>query len=171
MARRISILRRSNVKHWLLLGVFLSAVWLAWSGYFDQPFLLLLGLASVVSTVILAIRMQIVDDEGTPVEFGLRPLAYALWLCKEIVKANIEVARIILDPDLPIRPQIFRVKTTQRTELGRVILANSITLTPGTVSIDMQENQIWIHALSLENAEEDSSGDMDRRVLALEATP
>lgn len=157
------------MKHWLLLGVILSAVWFGWSGYFDQPFLLLLGLLSVITTVMLALRMGIVDDEGTPIGFGLRPLSFAVWLLKEIVKANLEVTRVILDRDLPIRPHMVRVKSTQRTELGRVILANSITLTPGTVSVDMQNDQIWVHSLSSEGAEDDASGDMDRRVSALEA--
>ena len=169
-ARRFLHQRRTNVKHWLPLGIFLSAAWLAWSGYFDQPFLLLLGLMSVALTVSLASRMSIVDDEGTPLDFGLRPLAYALWLVKEIVMANIDVARRILDPELPICPKMVCVKANQKTELARVILANSITLTPGTVSVDMQREQIWVHALSLEGAEDDAAGNMDRRVCALEAT-
>ena len=157
------------MKHWLTLGVFLSAVWLAWSGYFDQPFLLGLGLLSVMGTVSLASRMRIVDDEGTPLDFGLRPVPYAFWLIREVVKANIDVAARILDPELPIHPRLVCVKARQKTELGRVILANSITLTPGTVSIDMQGHQIWVHSLTLEAAEEDVSGEMDRRVCALEA--
>ena len=147
----------------------LAAIWLAWSGYFDQPFLLLLGLLSVASAVALAMRMRIVDEEGTPIGFRLRPLFYALWLVKEIVKANLEVTRTILDPSLPIHPQLVCVKANQKTELGRVILANSITLTPGTVSVSLQHDQIWVHALSPEGAEEDSSGDIDRRVCELEA--
>jgi len=157
------------VKHWLLLGVILSAVWLAWSGHYDQPFLLLLGVLSVVATVRLAVRMRIVDDEGTPLDFGFRPIPFGIWLCKEIVKSNIEVTRLILDPALPIHPQLFRVTSSQKTELGRVIYANSITLTPGTVSIDLQGSQLWVHALSFKGVAEDLSGDMDDRVCALEA--
>ena len=158
------------MKHWLLLGVILSAVWLAWSGYFDQPFLLLLGFGSVAATVQLAVRMGIVDDEGTPLDYRFRPLSFGIWLGKEIVKSNIEVTRLILDPAMPIRPQMFKVKASQRTELGRVIFANSITLTPGTVSVGLDNNQIWVHALSFEGAAEDLSGEMARRVCALEAT-
>lgn len=160
--------RRSNVKNWLTLSAFLSAAWLAWSGYFDQPFLLLLGLMSVVATVSLASRMRIIDDEGTPLKFGLRPIPYAFWLVKEIVLANIDVARRILDPELPIRPKMVCVKANQKTELGRVIHANSITLTPGTVSVDIQNDQIWVHSLTLEGADADSTGDMDRRICVLE---
>lgn len=110
--------------------------------------------------------MEILDDEGAPL-LGLRSIAYMIWLCKEIIEANIEVTRLVLDPKLPIRPRMIRIEANQETELGRVILANSITLTPGTVSVDMQGNHIWVHALSFEGAEEDLSGDMDRRICEL----
>lgn len=112
--------------------------------------------------------MEILDDEGAPIGLGLRPISYSLWLAKEIIEANIEVTRLILDSKLPIHPRMIRVKANQKTELGRVILANSITLTPGTVSVDMHGNRIWVHALSYEDAEEDLSGDMGRRVCELE---
>lgn len=157
------------MKHWLILGIFLAAIWLTWSGYFDQPFLLFLGLLSVVATVTLASRMGIVDDEGTPTDFGLRPIPYACWLISEIVKANLEVTRRILDPDLPIRPRMICIKANQKTDLGKVIFANSITLTPGTVSVDMEHDRIWVHALSHAEADDDASGDMDRRVCDLES--
>ena len=110
--------------------------------------------------------MEILDDEGAPL-LGFRTFAYGLWLMKEIVEANIEVARLVLDPKMPIRPRMIRIKSNQKTELGRVILANSITLTPGTVSVDMQGDHIWVHALSFEGAEDDLSGDMDRRICDL----
>lgn len=156
-----------NVKRSIFLATVLSATWLLWSGHFqNEPFVLFLGLVSVLSVVLLAQRMEIADDEGTPL-FGLRAISYSLWLGKEIVVANLEVARTILDPKLRIHPRMVRVKANQKTELGRVILANSITLTPGTVSVDMQGDRIWVHALSFEDAEEDLSGDMDRRICKL----
>lgn len=98
---------------------------------------------------------------------GISSISYVVWLGKEIVEANIEVTKLILRPKLSIRPRMIRVRASQSTELGRVILANSITLTPGTVSVDMQGDRIWVHALSFEGAEEDLSGDMDRRVCKL----
>ena len=156
------------MKRSLLLGFLLASVWLLWSGHFAEPFLLVLGISSVVAVTTLAARMQIADDEGAPIGLGLRPISYALWLGKEIIVANIEVTKTILDKNLPIQPKMVRVKASQRTELGRVILANSITLTPGTVSVDMQGDRIWVHALSHEGAEDDLSGDMDERVCDLE---
>ena len=99
---------------------------------------------------------------------GLRPIGYAIWLIEEILRANVEVARLIVDRQLPLRPRLICVHAQQATELGRVILANSITLTPGTVSVDMRGDRIWVHALSFGDAEEDLSGDMNRRVSGLE---
>ena len=154
------------MKRTITLGLVLTATWLLWSGHFFEPFLLLLGALSVVGIIWLEKRMEILDDEGAPL-FGFRFVAYMIWLCKEIVEANIEVTRLVLDPKLPIRPRMIRIEANQETSLGRVILANSITLTPGTVSVDMQGNRIWVHALSFEGAEEDLSGDMDRRICKL----
>ena len=114
--------------------------------------------------------MHIADEEGVPIELGLRPFVYAIWLIKEIVLANIDVARRVLDPRLPIRPRLIRVKASQTGDLGRVIYANSITLTPGTVSVDMQGDEITVHALTADAADEDKSGEMDRRVTELEGS-
>lgn len=155
------------MKHSIILGLFLLVCWLLWSGHFD-PFMVGLGAVSVITCVVLAIKMGVSDDEGTPL--GLRPslFSYAIWLLKEIVKANINVTKLILDPALPIRPRLIHVPAPPKTELGRVILANSITLTPGTVSVDLQRDGIWVHALHFEGAEDDLSGDMARRVCNLE---
>jgi len=164
------------VKRSFLLAFALIGIWFLWSepsmayalGSGHHLFVLFLGLVSIVLVVLLANRMQIIDDEGTPLNMGLRPISYVLWLLKEIVVANIQVARVIVDPKLPIKPRMVRVKANQKTTLGRVILANSITLTPGTVSVNLNGDKIDIHALSFEGAEDDLSGDMDRRVCALE---
>ncbi len=100
------------------------------------------GLVSCVGVVLLAGRMRIVDEEGVPIQLGIKPFLYAVWLVKEIVQANIDVAWRILKPSLPIRPKVIRLKATQQGDLGRVIYANSITLTPGTVSIDVEGDEI-----------------------------
>jgi multicomponent Na+:H+ antiporter subunit E len=84
------------------------------------------------------------------------------------VLANLDVARRILTPALPIAPTVIKVKASQKSELGQVIYANSITLTPGTVSLMVEEDGIIVHALSLEAAAELAAGDMDRRVTGME---
>jgi multicomponent Na+:H+ antiporter subunit E len=115
--------------------------------------------------------MSIVDEEGAPFQLGLRPFTrYAPWLIKEIVVSNIEVMKIVLAPKLNLQRNMIEVSANPKTELGRVILANSITLTPGTVSVSVDDDRILVHALSFEGAEEDLSGDMDRRVRNLEGS-
>ena len=83
----------------------------------------------------VSLRLDVVDAEALPVHFGLRPLLYLPWLLVEIVKANVDVAKIILSPSLPIHPHLIRVPASQRSEVGQVMYANSVTLTPGTISL------------------------------------
>lgn len=150
----------------LLLNV--AALWLVLSGYL-KLLLLGLGLASVALVIAIAERMNVVDHEGHPYHLhGLRVLKYWAWLLIEIAKANLDVARRIIAPSLRISPTLLRIPTSQSTELGLVIYANSITLTPGTVSIDLDGPYIEVHALSQEAAEGLKTGEMDRRVTELE---
>ncbi len=155
--------------HAFSLGLFLYAHWLFFSGHYDRMFLSL-GFASTLVAVGIAVRMAIVDGETYPVPrpMQLRVWMYWRWLAREVVKANLDVARLILSPSLPISPNVFTLKTSQRTDLGRVVFANSITLTPGTISIDLQGDTIQVHALTQEAAESLQTGEMDRRVTDME---
>jgi multicomponent Na+:H+ antiporter subunit E len=112
--------------------------------------------------------MNVIDEESEPYELGLRPLFYVPWLLWEIAKANLHVARVILTPSLPVHPRLLRIRATQKSNLGRVILANSITLTPGTVTLDVRDGTLLVHALTPKSADGLLSGDMDRRVTQLE---
>lgn len=152
--------------HAIGLGVTLYGIWLLLSGIYE-PLLLSLGLASVILVVLISHRMDVIDREAVPLHLYWRILPYLIWLMKEIVLANIHVARLILDPRLPISPRMIRVKATQSSDLGRVIHANSITLTPGTVSVEIEDDVILVHALSREAAEGTLEGGIDRRVTAL----
>lgn len=145
----------------------MAAVWLLWSGHYD-PLLLSFGAISLALVVLIAIRMRIVDQEGAPINLVPGLVFYLPWLVLEIVKANVDVALRILSPRPPIRPQVFRVRAGQRTDLGRAIYANSITLTPGTVTIDAEGDELTIHALTDGAAEGVRSGEMDRRVTRAE---
>ena len=152
------------------LGVVCFVVWLLLSGYFDNVLLLSLGILSCALVIWLARRMQLLNADNPSLGFTLRFLGYLPWLMWEIIKANIAVARCILDPKLSISPTVFRVNTSQRSDLAKVLYANSITLTPGTVSllVDDDNNQIEVHALTGASAEELAQGEMDRRVSAVE---
>ena len=152
------------------LSLVLSAVWLAWSGHYE-PLTLSLGAGSLVVVMALAVRMELVDEESLPLDLNYaRLLAYLPWLAREVVKSNLDVARRILTPGaVPIAPRILRVRASQRSSIGQAIHANSMTLTPGTISIDVEDGAILIHALHAEAAAGAASGEMDRRCAALEA--
>lgn len=145
----------------------LAAAWFLWSGHVE-PLLLSFGAVSCLLVWLLSRRLGIVDRESAPLHLAPRVLAYAPWLFWEIFKANLHVAKVILSPALPVRPQLIRVETTQLTDVGRAIFANSITLTPGTVSLDVRDGSILVHALDDSSAAGLSDGAMDRRVTALE---
>jgi len=151
----------------IAIVVLLCCAWLLWSGH-TEPLILGFGVASVALVTWLTWRMDRVDRYPMGWGLGLRPLLYIPWLALEIVKSNLHVARVVLSPSLPIQPRLVRVKATQKTELGQVIYANSITLTPGTITLDVRNGEFLVHALTDEVAEGLESGEMDRKVTALE---
>jgi len=151
------------VVHSLSLGAVLFIVWLLLSGHYD-PLTLSYGVFSCALVVLITQRMDVIDREGHPIHLTWSALSYWPWLAWEIVKANIDVGRIVLAPSLPISPTLIRVGTSQKSDLGRVIYANSITLTPGTISVDVTGGEILVHALSREAARDLEGGTMDRRV-------
>jgi multicomponent Na+:H+ antiporter subunit E len=145
----------------------LFAFWLLLSGIYT-PFLVLTGLASSVAVAALAWRMEVADREGHPIHLTLGAIAYWPWLVKEIVKSGWQVARIILSPGLPISPTLARFKPSQTTVVGLVTHANSITLTPGTLTVDAGRREFLVHALTRVGAAGLAGSEMDRRVTRLE---
>lgn len=130
-----------------------------------------LGLASCLLVLWLCRRMEIIDKES--VFFHIVPglLTYIPWLIREIVKSNLDVARRVLSPSLPISPTVVVLPAPQKSELKRVIYANSITLTPGTLAMRVRGNAILVHALSEEGARALEEGEMERRITNLSRDP
>jgi len=150
------------------LVVVLAITWLLFSGMWDQPLLLSLGAASVLFTVWLSRRLGLVDREGHPVHRLAATLRYLPWLVGQVVQANLHVTRCVLSRRCEIRPRIVRYPHGQHTDLGRTTLANSITLTPGTVTIHVRDRELWFYALDDACAQGVLSGEMDRRVRRIE---
>jgi len=125
--------------------------------------LLTLGGISIFLTLWIAKRMRILDAETAPYSTVLQTFAYFVWLFAEIVKANIAVVRAVLSPDMAVSPTLTRIPTPQKTDIGRVMFANSITLTPGTVSVDVQDDHILVHALLSEMSDPDDFAQMSER--------
>lgn len=147
----------------------LFVFWLLLSGHYT-PFLIASGLAVAVIVAVLGIRSGYADEEGHPVDYLLHGLAYWPWLVVEIAKSAVDVARIIIDPKLPISPRLIRTKASQRTAVGMTTYANSITLTPGTITVEVnrREQEFLVHALTGDSAAGVEEGSMDRRVCAFE---
>lgn len=132
----------------LLLALMVS--WVLWSGIY-KPLLLWLGIFSCVVSVWLAHRMGFFQY-SIPLRALLRLPAYWWWLLREIIKSSLEVARVVLSPSLPISPTMVELTTTEASDAGKVILGNSITLSPGTVTIDVHEDRLLVHCLTRESA-------------------
>lgn len=159
--------RLAAVFHSVSALLVLYSFWLLLSGYFTS-FLLAAGLGSTLAVVWFSHRMDVIDAEGHPMHLGPRALLYWVWLLREIAKSAWDVSKIIVHPRLPISPTLVRFKPGQTTDIGRVIHANSITLTPGTITIDAGRDEFFVHALTLDGAQGVLSGDMDARVSACE---
>lgn len=153
-----------SISFFLTLALF----WLLLSGMFT-PFLLAAGAGSAFAVALIARRMDLLDHEGHPVQLAWGAvLSYWPWLLKEIVKSAWDVSRRILDPRLPIAPTLAEFAPSQKTDLGLVIHANSITLTPGTVAVEVAAGRFLVHALTREGAAGLAGSEMDRRCAALE---
>ncbi len=148
------------------LLIVLATAWLLWSGLY-KPLLLFLGAVSCTLCVWLAIRMGFFNTR--PILHLLPRLPfYWLWLLKEIAKSSLEVARVVLSPKMNISPMIVDFEAAPRSEMGQVILGNSITLTPGTITLDIYKGRLVVHCLTKEGAAALREGEMNRRVAALE---
>lgn len=150
----------------LALFAALAAAWLSLSGHYDGP-ILAFGVFSCAFAAAMSHRLGLIDREGVPLHLWRHLPGYWLWLAVEIVKANVDVGRRILHPRLPIDPRLFETRATQDSDLGSAIFANSITLTPGTVALDLRDNSILVHALTAEGQAALETGEMDARVSAL----
>lgn len=149
------------------LWVLLFGLWLLLSGHYNALFLVF-GVVSCLIATYVAQRMGTLDEESAPFHMLFRAMGYLPWLTWEIFRCNVSVARIVLNPGLPIDPSMVHFKGSQKSDLGRFIYANSITLTPGTITTGIVGNDFEVHALTFEAVDGSEENDMNRRVTKLE---
>ena len=149
------------------LGGFLLLFWLALSGHYTA-WLIGAGVFSAALCVYVAVRVNVADREGHPVELLPGTVTYWPWLIVEIVKSAWSVTKVILDPRLPISPTMTEVTASQRTPSGIATYGNSITLTPGTITVGVSGHKLTVHALLESGARDLEGGDMDRHVTQFE---
>jgi len=134
----------------LVLAIVLAVYWLSLSGYYDDPLILSFGVISILLVLWMCARMKILDEETAPYLMTPITFVYLVWLGKEIVKANVQVFKAVLSPDMEVSPTMVKVPSTPKTDIGKTMFGNSITLTPGTVTVEMSEDEILVHALLAE---------------------
>jgi len=157
--------------HKISLIISLTFLWVILSGHYT-PLLLSLGLLSVLIVAFISSRMNLIIFNQPILQlYFIKFIPYGFWLIIQILKSNIDVCKRILNPKLPINPQLVKVKSTQASNLAKVIYANSITLTPGTISIDLDGSEIEVHSLSKEGVVGLKKGIMDKKITDAEANP
>lgn len=149
----------------ILISLVLYAYWLLLSGHYE-PWFVVSGALLTVAVVAFCRLKGITDEEGFPIEKLPRGLVYWPWLGWQMALSALRVARLILDPKLPISPTMVKVAPKEKTAVGLTTYANSITLTPGTISVEVSERDkaIWVHCLTRENAEGFAEDEMNDRV-------
>ena len=146
--------------------VFCMLVWIAVTWAFDPASLVLGALLSAA----IAYAIRNVELEEAPLLLMPVRLVWALLyvpvLLAYVIRANLDVAWRVLHPRLPIRPGIVRARTTLKSTGARVLLANSITLTPGTLSVDLVDDLLYVHRIHV--PEDDPDGATERSMARFE---
>lgn len=155
------------MRHTLILALLLAVFWLLISGHYTL-LMLSLGSASILLVICISNKMDSVDQAHQPVYLSLSLCRYHLWLAKKIIVANIMVVKHIWLGNQSITPSLAKLIMGPKTDLGKVICATSITLTPGTVVVDVTGNVFTVHALLRENIQDLQTGEMDSLVSRLE---
>lgn len=146
-------------------------------------FLIWMGLTMSLSTqelttgfiVSFIIALLYVKNYESSDKFSFKPIAYVIYLVvflKNLVLSNWDVAKRVIDPKLPINPGIVAIKTNLKEDYKKLMLANSITLTPGTITLDVKDDTLYIHwidviAKDIEKAGKEIAGDFERTISAL----
>lgn len=128
------------------LFIALSALWLALSGH-GEAFMLGLAVVSVLLSVAITMRLGLMGREASPYHRLVPMAGYSVWLMGEIVKSNVAVLHTIIEPSARLRPRLVSLDADGRSELAAALFANSITLTPGTVTIEAARDGFLVHSL------------------------
>ncbi|MEA3496346.1 MAG: Na+/H+ antiporter subunit E [Bacteroidota bacterium] len=146
-----------NIKNISISFVILLIAWFLLNGNFE--------IVTVISGIVISALLAIVfckhcnifsSIKFTPKAF-LYFIIYLFVFIGELIKSNLDVARRVLTPSLPIKPGIVEVKTKLKSKIGRLVLANSITLTPGTLTIEMIDDKLFIHWINVESDDIDEA--------------
>ena len=147
-------------------SLFVAVVWLLLSGHYTA-LILSFGAVSLLIVIWFMWRMDRVDEELGVLPMRPRVLYYLLWLMWQVVLSNIDLVRRIWDPTLPIWPTWQRLDIKVTSSLAKTLYANSITLTPGTLTTDVREDHFMVHSLSPDGIENLRKGGMEEKIQRL----
>lgn len=153
----------------LLAAFLLFILWLLLSGHIEA-LLLSLGIASCLFAAWLANSLSLLNHDSAALRFNFSIPKFLPWFFIELIKSNLDVSRRILDPKLPIEPTFSTVPISQHSDIAKAVYANCITLTPGTYSININNDTIEVHCLTKQSAADMQKGEMSKRILSLEST-
>lgn len=124
--------------------------WVLLNGSVAADILIVGAVAAFIIAFIFRDGLAVFSEfKATPRAFGMA-LLYIPYFFKELVKSNLHIARVVLSPSLPISPAIVKVRTRLKSPMGRLLLANSITLTPGTLTVELEGEWLYIHWVNAE---------------------
>lgn len=147
-------------------AILLSMFWLLLSGYI-QPLLLGFGVASVAVVLFILKRMDDIDKEQQHIGISLRLVRYLPWLIGQIVSSSIQVTKLIWGSSNKVSPTLAKISVKNVPAKTRALYANSITLTPGTLSIDLADDEVTVHALQKSSIDELKQGDMEKKITTI----
>lgn len=156
-------MKEASLLRKFITAIILFAVWMVFSGFFDRFYLIIAVLSVFLSLAVIA-RMRIFGAGDIPTYIKPRAIIYFCWLIKEVIKSGLSVSIKVWQAMPEIMPVLAWIKTAQKTEEGLTLYANSITLTPGTLCINIEGGMMEIHALSQENMESLNRGYMNNKV-------
>jgi multicomponent Na+:H+ antiporter subunit E len=157
---------RRNYIHITVWALILSVFWLLLSGMYN-PLLLSFGMASIVLVLFVLRRMETVDKKRQQVGTGLRLIRYIPWLIAQVLKSSIQVTKLIWGSPNKVSPTLAKINISNVPPNKRVLYANSITLTPGTLCVDLKDNELTIHALQESSITELEEGYMENKITSI----
>lgn len=149
-----------NIAEWALV---LVIFWLLLSGFLE-PLLLSFGAVSVIIVLYVVKRMDDIDKERQKTGISFKLISYLPWLFVEIANSSIQVTKLIWGSSEKISPVLEKISVQDVSEKSRVLYANSITLTPGTLSVDLVDGEVTVHALQKSSIEELKEGIMQKKI-------
>jgi len=145
----------ANLRSQIVLFTTLFLFWVLLNGSLAPDVLLVGVVAALVISLLFRHGLAVFSEfRATPRAF-ITAIAYVFFFIKELVKSNLNLARIVLSPALPLNPGIVKVRTKLKSRMGRLLLANSITLTPGTLTVDLEGEWLYIHWVTVDSADID----------------